>query len=275
MRMEPRSSRAGRAALRVLACDRFKRRVREPVNRSDGLPESADRSWQMRGRIAFVDERALARGFKTGDVVQRTGLRDLFLAPYYGRVLYSNVECGYVTVQWPWGAEQESPAELVIVKSEDVVPVLDVDQVYSSWDAAIHGLYGDDPDPGHRGLSARVACAYEHRTLPLWRAACRQIHHGASEIEAYRNLMSKFSDEFGSDAVRVTVANLFELGRRMGIYWKNNKRQYKITKKERESGKIICPSCKGIMKHRTYRQGQKVLQCRTCGFSIHPADLIV
>jgi hypothetical protein len=229
----------------------------------------------MRERTAFVDERALARGFKTGDIVQKTGLRDLFLAPYYGRVLYSNAECGNVMIQWPWGAEQESPAELFIVKSEDIIPALDIDQLYPTWEAAIHGLYGDEPDPGHSGLAARVAFTYERRTLPLWKDACRQMHLGADEITAYRNLLAEHLDEFGSDAIRLTVSNLFNAGRRLSIYWKNNKRQYKITKRERESGKIICPKCKSAMKHRVYRQGKRLLQCRTCGFSIHPADLLV
>lgn len=229
----------------------------------------------MRDRVAFIDERILAQGFKTGDIVQKTGLRDLFLAPYYGRVLYSNHEGGNLMVQWPWGAEQESPAELIIIRSEDALPSLDIDQLYSTWEAATHGLYGDDPDPGHPGLAARVAASYERKTLPLWRAACKQIHSGASEVAAYRNLLSEFADEFGSDAIRITVSNLFGLGRRLAIYWKNNKRQYKITKREMESGRIICPKCKGPMKHRTYRQGKRILQCRMCGFSIHPADLLV
>lgn len=226
-------------------------------------------------KVAFVDERALARDFHTGDIVQRTGLRDLFLAPYYGRVLYSDYECGFVMVHWPWGVDQESPAELVIVNNDDVLPPLDVDQTYSTWEGARHGLYGDDQDQGHPGLAARVASKYERQTIPIWREACRYIHSGADEIQTFQNVYRKFQDDFSADAVRLTVSNLFNFGRRLAIYWRSTNRQYKVTKREKSSGSLYCPRCGSPLKPRIYRQGKKVLQCRMCGFSIHPADLLV
>ncbi len=229
----------------------------------------------MRPVMAFVDERALARNFKTGDVVQKASLRELLPAPYYGRVLFANAETGVVTVQWPWGAEQEYPSMLNPVLAKEVKSILDLNQWYSSWDAARHGMYGDEPDPGYSALSSKIAAAFEHKTLPLWRAACKLMHHGASEIEAFQSLSAEFGGEFGSDTVRRTAANLYETARRMAVYWHDSKRRYRVTRKERSSGMYTCPRCKSILKPRVFRQNQKVLACRGCGFTIHPEDLIV
>jgi predicted RNA-binding Zn-ribbon protein involved in translation (DUF1610 family) len=224
--------------------------------------------------MAFVDERALARNFKTGDVVQKASLRDLLPAPYYGRVLFANAETGVVTVQWPWGAEQEYPSTLNPVLAKDVKNILDLNQWYSNWDAAKHGMYGDEPDPGYSALSARVASLYEQKTLPMWRVACKLMHYGFDEIEAFKVVSKEFSDEFGPDAVRRTVANLYEASRRMAVYWNDPKRKYRVTRRERETGVFTCPRCKGTLRPRTFRQNQKVLSCRACGFTIHPEDLV-
>lgn len=225
-------------------------------------------------RVAFIDERALAKNFKTGDIVQKTGLRDLLPAPYYGRVLFANIETGVVTVQWPWGAGQEYPSELNPILAKDVKQILDLNQWYSNWDGARHGIYGDEPDSSYQGLSAKIAAAYEHRTLPVWRAACREMHYGANEVQAFVRLSARFSEEFGADAVRLTVSNLYEAARRMAVYWHDSKRRYKVTKQEKNSGKLTCARCKNVMKPRTYRQGKRVFQCRMCGFTIHPSDLV-
>lgn len=227
-------------------------------------------------RTAFVDERLLAAEFCTGDVVRKTGLRDLVLTPYVGRVVYSNTETGKVQVQWPWGSEQESPVELVKMGTEDWVPPEAADQTYSSWEQARHTdgkAVAKDDAKWRKGLASRVVAAYEERTLPLYRAACESWHCGIPEIEAFTRMATVFGEEFGSDAVRITVSNLYGLGRRIAIYWKNNKRKYRVTQKEKDSKKFACPRCKGLLRPRVYRQGRRILLCKDCGFSISPSDL--
>lgn len=228
----------------------------------------------MRLVMAFVDERALARNFKTGDVVQKSSLRELLPAPYYGRVLFANIETGTVVVQWPWGAEQEYPSTLNPVLDKEVKSILDLNQWYSNWDAARHGMYGDDPDPGYSALSAKVASEFEKKSLPLWRQACKCMHDGMDEVESFKKLSAEFGEDFGSDVVRRTVANLYETARRMAVYWHDSKRRYRVTRKERASGKFTCPRCKSLLKPRIFRQNQRVLACKTCGFTIHPEDLV-
>lgn len=212
-------------------------------------------------RIAFVDDQLAARDFNTGDVVRRTGIRDFVLTPYVGRVLYSNVDTGKVSVQWPWGVEIEAASELIKDKS-NYYPPPSFDQSYSTWEQS------------RKSLAARVVDRYEEATKPLWRAACEAWHCGMPEVEAFVKMAAVFGHKFGEDAVRITVANLYELGRRIAIYWKDTKRRYKVTQREKESGIICCPRCKGLMKPRVYRQGRRVLLCKTCGFVIHPKDVV-
>lgn len=244
----------------------------------------------MRNVKAFVDEVAMARSFATGDVVRKSGLRDLVLSPYVGRVLYSDLATGKVSVQWPWGEHQESPTDLVKDVSGDLVPPMDVDQGYASWEKS-RWTSGKDVQKADgkwrkslssrvadrwvsRAMAERVAARYEAHTLPVWRAACEAWHLGLSEFDAFRRVAGVHADVYGFDTVNVTVANLYELGRRIALYWKDSKRRYKVTQKEKEQGKVSCPRCKGFLKPRVYRQGQRVLACRTCGFSIHPADCL-
>lgn len=230
----------------------------------------------MRPVMAFIDERALARNFKTGDIVQKSSLRDLLPSPYYGRVLFANAETGTVTVQWPWGAEQEHPSTLnpILSNAKDSKSILDLNQWYSNWDAARHGMYGDDPDPGYSAMSAKIAAMHEQTTLPLWRAACKCMHDGMDSVSAFMKLSSSFAEEFGSDTVRRTVANLYEASKRLAVYWHDSKRRYRVTRKEKNSGVYTCPRCKNPLKPRTFRQNQKVMACKICGFTIHPRDLI-
>ena len=227
-------------------------------------------------RTAFVDERIMAGGFATGDVVRKTGLRDLLLSPYVGRVLYSNPETGKVAVQWPWGSEQESPVELVKDTSKDYVPPVGVDQSYSTWESSRHthdeGTNESD-SKWRKSVASSVVIRYEQRTLPIWRAACKAWHHGLEEFDAFKRINASLGADYGDDAIRITVANLYELGRRLAIYWGNKKRQYRVTQREKSSGATFCPRCKFKLKPRVFRQGQRVLQCKNCGFSIHPEDL--
>lgn len=244
----------------------------------------------MRTHTAFVDEVKMARGFATGDIVRKTGLRDLLLSPYVGRVLYSNLATGKVSVQWPWGESQESPVELVKDISGDYVPPLpSIDQGYSTWEKS-RWTSGKDVDKSdskwrkslssrvadkwlQQTMAQRVAAEYERRTLPVWRTACEAWHRGLSEFDAFQHVAGVHAENFGYDAVSVTVANLYELGRRLALYWKDSNRRYRVTQKEKSSGQVACPRCKNPLKPRVYRQGQRVLSCRTCGFTIHPEDL--
>lgn len=226
-------------------------------------------------RTAFVDDRAAARGFSTGDVVRKAGIRDFVMSPYVGRVMFSNTETGNVQVQWPWGEEQELATYLVKDMSGDFAPP---DPISSglTWEAARHvdGKEVEKQDAKWRkSVAASVVHAYEARTLPLWRAACEAWHCAMPEMDAYLGMASSFGGEYGDDAVRITVSNLYELGRRFAIYWKDQKRRYKVTQQEAKSGKVSCPRCKGLLKPRVFRQGERVLSCKGCGFSIHPADL--
>ncbi len=227
---------------------------------------------------AFVDEKLMAAEFGTGDVVRKTGLRDFVLSPYVGRVLYSNVDTGKVHVQWPWGAEQESPVELVKTFPVEITPPEMADQSYSSWEGERNKdgkVVQKSDDKWRKSLASRVASTYEVNTLPLWRAACEAWHCNMPELETYIKMTTAFADDFGEDAVRLTVANLYELGRRVAIYWKDKKRRYKTTQQEKETKKYSCPRCRGLLRPRVYRQGKRFLLCKTCGFSLHPADLTI
>jgi ribosomal protein L37AE/L43A len=247
----------------------------------------------MRTTTAFVDEVAMARGFSTDDIVRKTGLRDLLLSPYVGRVLYSDLATGKVSVQWPWGEQQESPVELVKDTSGDLMPPEFVDQGYATWEKSrwTAGKEVEKSDAKWRKklstvaervadrylngtLAQRVAAKYEYLTLPVWRLSCKAWHEGLDEFEAFKKVSSEYSEQFGFDTVQVTVANLYELGRRLGLYWKDSKRKYRVTQKEKSSGKFACPRCKNLLKPRVYRQGRRVLMCKTCGFTIHPKDLV-
>lgn len=227
-------------------------------------------------RTAFVDEQLLAKGFNTGDVVRKAGPRDFVLSPYVGRVLFSNTETGTVSVQWPWGAEQEQPSQLVVDKSEYYVPT-NVDTSFHTWESERHRNDAQtmkDDQKWRRSVASRILTAYEKRTLPLWRAACEAWHCQMGEVEAYRGLIAAMGEDFGTDTVRRTVSNVYESGRRLAIYWKDSKRRYRVTQKEKSSGKYVCPRCRELLKPRVYRQGLRLLACKSCGFAIHPEDLI-
>jgi ribosomal protein L37AE/L43A len=232
-------------------------------------------------RRAFVDDQLLAREFHTGDFVRHSDLHDLLLSPYAGRVLYSNPDTGKVSVQWPWGAEQDSPSQLVRLNMEllEFFPPMLIDQSYSSWEGARNiddKQTLKEDDKWRKSLASRVASRFEEATGPIWRSACKAWRQGKNEIQAFTSLHSIFGDQFGTDTVRLTVSNLYEHSRRLSIYYKNNKRKYKVTQKEKNSGDLKCPRCRtpGSIKPRVYRQGKRVLQCRNCGFSIHPGDLV-
>ena len=233
-------------------------------------------------RTAFVDDQLIARDFNTGDVVRKAGIRDFVLSPYVGRVLYSNVDTGKIQVQWPWGAEIETASELIRDTSNYFAPT-QADQSYLTWEGSrnFNTKESQKADAKWRkSLAAQAIEKYEIKTLPLWRAACEAWHCGMGEVETFFRMSSVFGPEYGQDAVRLTVANLYELGSRLAIYWKNNKRKYRTTQTEQSNGKFVCPRCKGLLKPRVHTRGRRVLQCsvrpdgsKGCGFSIDPRDI--
>ena len=231
----------------------------------------------MRHQQAFVDDPLAAHGYNSGDVVRKSDIRDFVLTPFPGRVVYSNVETGKVMVQWPWGQELEDATELVKDTSGDFAAP-EFDHGYSTWERARHENSKEtlkEDKKWRKSLASVVADKYENKTLPLWRAACEAVYCGMSEMDAFMGMREVFATEYGDDAVRLTVSNLYNLGRRMAVYWADPKRRYKTTQKERASGVFTCPRCKSELAARTYRQGRKVLNCRGCGFSLDPRDLLV
>jgi hypothetical protein len=231
----------------------------------------------MTVRMAFVDDSLIAREFKSGDIVRKAGYRDFVLSPYVGRVIYSSPDSGKVHVQWPWGSEELPASELVIDKSESFIPPMAADQAYSTHEMSrnINSPEVVKADEKWRAsLSSRIVDRYEEYTLPLWRAACEAWHCEIPEVETFQRMARVFGPEYGQEAVRITVANLYELGRRLALYWKDPKRRYKTTQKEKQTGQYSCPRCKGALKPRVYRHGGRVMLCKACGFSIHPKDIM-
>lgn len=226
-------------------------------------------------KTAFVDDQLAARTFHSDDVVRKSGQRGLLLSPYVGRVLFSNTETGQVEVQWPWGVEREAATELIKDTSGHFAAP-EFDQGLQTWESTRHEDSKDSAKADakfRKSIAARIIEGYENHTLPLWRAACEAWHCGMSEVETFVRMSSVFGPEFGTDAVRLTVSNLFEHGRRVSIYWTNGKRRYKVTQREKDSKRLACPRCRGLLKPRVYRQGRRVLSCKSCGFTIHPKDL--
>jgi hypothetical protein len=227
-------------------------------------------------RHAFVDDQLLAREFNSGDVVRKAGIRDFVLSPYVGRVLYASPDSGKVHVQWPWGAEESPASELVIDRSATFQPPMQADQSYSTHEMS-RNINSPEvvkaDEKWRKSLASTIVEKYEEYTLPVWRAACEAWHCEMPEIEAFTKMSAVFGPEYGQEAVRLTVANLYELGRRLGLYWKDPKRRYKTTQQEKKTGKFNCPRCKGGLQPRVYKHGGRVLLCKGCGFVIHPKDI--
>jgi hypothetical protein len=226
-------------------------------------------------RTAFVDDQLAAHYFNTDEIVRKPGLHGNLISPYTGRVLFSNTSTGVVSVQWPWGEEQEKASELIHDVSGDYVPPL-YDTSYSSWERSRYENSKDTAAADKKwrsSLASSILRKYEEKTLPLYRAACKAMHHGLDEVTAFIKISMALADIYGSDAIRRTVANLYGEGNRIAIYWKDQKRRYRVTQKEKNSGELYCPRCKSPLKPRVYRQGHRVLACKNCGFAIHPRDL--
>lgn len=257
----------------------------------------------MRTRTAFVDDIEAAKDFATGDIVRRMGYREMLPGPFAGRVIYSNPNTGKVHVQWPWGDEEEPATELIRDLSGDVAVNESLDSIYATWESArftndsitresdenwFKNLLKEDPK-WRKQLSStvsesilsrlsRIIIAYEELTKPIWIAACKAWYEGRDEISAFRKIASVYASDFGIDAIRLTVSNLYGLSRnpdpRCALYWKDNGRKYKVTQLEKSSGILNCPRCRSNMNPKIYRYQKKIMQCNECGFTISPKDLI-
>ena len=249
----------------------------------------------MKNRLSFVDEVALAKEFATDDVVRKSTLRDTHLSPYAGRVLYSDHQTGKVMVQWPWGPEYEQPSELIRDASELIKPPLLLDQLPKTVERVQHQNSDDDfklLEKYRKSLGAdlvnrissiydynnkidRISKLYELYTKPIKIAVCKSFHLGHDSISTFKVVSSDLSDQFGTEPIRITISNFYGLANKLAIYWKDNGRRYKVTQNERATGKLKCPRCGASpLTPRTYRQGKRILNCKSCGFAISPEDLV-
>jgi hypothetical protein len=225
-------------------------------------------------RKAFIDNQALAKGFETGDLVRKPGLRGHLLSPYVGQVVYSNTDTGVVHVQWPWGPEQESASELIKDVSETLeAPELSFDETWESIQFVNDKETLKEDEKWRKSVSSTISARHEQNLDAVRLEAMKSIHHGFSESEAAIRISSALFNDFSDEDVSRIVHDMYDHGRRLAIYWKDSKRRYKVTQKERQSGILFCPRCRGTLKPRAYRQGRRILSCKSCGFSIHPKDV--
>jgi len=228
-------------------------------------------------RTAYVDDKLFAAEFRTGDTVRKSNIREFILTPFVGRVLFSNTDTGKVSVQWPWGAEQEDPTMLVKSASADGLPPGIVDTSYDTWEKA---RYTGDSETAKSDAKWRTSLAtsivddFNHHTSTVRYAAQLAIYEGMSEETALNRIASVFGEKYGNDAVASVVADVYEGARRFAIYRKDSARKYQVSRSERAAGHLRCPRCAGGLKNRTYRHGQTIKQCRECGFSIANDDLV-
>ncbi len=155
----------------------------------------------MKRRLSFIDDRALARQFSTGDVVRKPGSDGKFASPYSGSVIYSNTDIGTVSVQWPWGVEQEWASELIPDTSGDIIPP-QINDSYSTWEME---RYITTPK---KRKASKIVKAFEDKTYPVYVEASRLHYNGLNQIDAFMG-MEKYCSRYGSDVVRRTVSNIF------------------------------------------------------------------
>lgn len=211
-------------------------------------------------KLSFVDQVLLSKSFKEGDVVRKTDLRDMFLSPYQGRVVSSMHDIGVVIVQWPWGNEHEQPSELV--KQIDVGLEREIDHSYDTYTTT------------NRKISSIIK-SFEQKTLPVYRMSCKLWHNKVDEIDAFVRISKELGDEFSGETIKTTISNVYNLGMKLSLYWADPKRKYKLTQNEKNNAVVVCPRCKNHMKPRVFRRGDRILMCKSCGFSIHPKDIVI
>jgi len=228
-------------------------------------------------RTAYVDDKLFAVEFRTGDTVRKSNIREFILTPFVGRVLFSNTDTGKVSVQWPWGAEQEDPTMLVKTATSEGLPPGSIDTSYDTWEKS--RFTGDSASSKsdakwRSSLASSIVSDFNKQTASVRQAAELAIYEGLDEATAGSRISSVFADKYGADCVASVVADVYEGARRFAIYRKDSSRKYQVSRSERAAGHLRCPRCASGLKNRTYRQGQTIKQCRNCGFSIANDDLV-
>lgn len=225
-----------------------------------------DMSIKVKPRYAFVDDRLYAKEFRTNDCVRKTGLRDFVLTPYAGRVLYSNPDTGVVVVQWPWGAENNTPTELVHDKSGDWgLPMLD--QSYKTWESERYSgteVSSQADSRWRKSLAATVHNDYLRSVKPLYVACSRLVYDSISETQA-PHYLSNYRSRYGSTVINEVVKDVYSEAKRIAIKYTKSTNKYSVTAEEMEAG-LSCPRCSTSMGG----QGQikkVMIQCPACGFT--------
>lgn len=215
-------------------------------------------------RTAYVDNRYLAKQYKTGDSVRKTDLIDTFANAYVGRVIYSNPLTGIVYVQWPWGAEQATPADLIKDVSQDVEGPLFFDD-YSSYDK--WSMTQTD-------IAKRVAARYASCAQKCYSCTCKAIHYGASKevaLEVFERLASGLAAD-----TRSSIYDRIFSDKRVALYYKSSPRKYQMSKGEEQRRTAACPKCKNVMRPAKISKNAHVFRCTNaeCKFMIHPEDVL-
>lgn len=215
-------------------------------------------------RTAYVDNRYLAKQFKTGDVVRKTDLIDTFASAYVGRVIYSNPLTGVITIQWPWGAEQATPADIIKDQSNDIEAPLYFDD-YSSYDKS---------SMMHTSIAQRVAAKYASCAKTCYSCTCKAIHYGASKevaLEVFNRLSASLAAE-----TRDILYNRIFTDKRVALYYKSSPRKYQMSKGEEKRRTAACPKCKSVMRPAKISKNAHVFRCSNseCKFMIHPEDVL-
>jgi hypothetical protein len=231
-------------------------------------------------KFAFVDDQMLCKDFRTDDVVRKSSLRDYVLTPYSGRVLFSNPRTGKVAVQWPWGVESESPAELVKMENSYKLPIQQ-NSGYDTYESATH-TRNDDTKKANAEWRKSVASEiteslkrdFEASHKNVYHAACKQLHDDKSEKQAKEIIRLKFAATNGFDACDSIVGDVYGQGFRLALYWKAQQRRYQSTRREKATKRYSCPKCRELMKPLRYRFKEDLNHCGVCGFTIYGGDIL-
>ncbi len=223
-------------------------------------------SYDVRPRLAFVDDRLYAKEFRTNECVRKTGLRDFVLTPYAGRVLYSNPDTGVVVVQWPWGAENNTPTELVHDKSGDFgLPMLD--QSYKTWESA---RYTSTPESNktdakwRKSLASDIHLDYQDKIKPLYVSISKLVYNNVPEKTAPKYL-GRFASKLGDYVVEEAISDVYTEARRIAFKYQKSTNKYMVSPVELEQG-LSCPRCFcGI--DDSGRKKRVMIQCPSCGFT--------
>jgi hypothetical protein len=210
-----------------------------------------------------IDYWKLVREFSVGDMVQRyaPGQGGYSLSPFLGRVTAVHRGLGVLDVQWPYGNERMFPDDIVQVHpaATSWFPPALMDQTYMGLDTQ-----------KARELWASAAARKLWRTTEVPQGfhldLARLWTKGAGEVQAYDDLWQKYA-KFGTgdDAIKDEVRKFYlvgrnlaeayvqEFARRSAAYWVAQNRQYRVTKKEHDSKKPLCPKCGTALKRTTYK----------------------